>query len=272
MAARDGRASGMRGMAAGPVVRRDAADHAVQPRLRVLLSAVPRGRPADAGRGGRGGRRGGQPVGGRRPVLRGVARRRAAGGGPGAPGRADRAVRPAGRAPRADQRHAASTTPGASSSPSTGCGSASAWTARAGATATGSTRAGGPAYDRIVRGYRRRCAGTACRSRRWRWSADPRPGSPPSCTTTSSSWAATCSGINIEETEGVNTRSNAHDAAAVTRVLGRAGGGVAAGPADPPARGRVVAAVRGGGARRHGRRPAAPPARSDPDGRATTAR
>src|SRR5690349_18217328 len=90
----------------GPHLRRDAAHHALQPRLFLLLPSVPQDRPEDARRGRAGRRRVGEPLVAYGPVLGRVARRRAARRRPGALRRVAGAVRGRRRAPRADQRHA----------------------------------------------------------------------------------------------------------------------------------------------------------------------
>ena len=80
-------------------------------------------------------------------------------------------------------------------------------------------------------------------------------------------------GINIEETEGVNTADNAHDAGGGDRRSGPSWS--PPGGADPRIHLREVEwslRYAGGGAGRHGGRAAAAPARPDPDRRPTTAR
>ena len=153
-----------------------------------------------------------------------------------------------------------STTPGAISSPSTRCGSASASTGPRRATASGSTGRGRPAYDRILQGRRRRCAATTCPFSALAVVSDPRPGLATELYDYFLDLGCDVLGINIEEQEGVNARVERHDAGGGDARSGRSWS--AAWRRDPRIHLREIEwALRyaGGGARRHGRRPAAPP-------------
>ena len=200
----------------------------------------------------------GQPLGGAaRPLLGGLARRRAAGGRPDhlaalmAPfdGR---------RAPRADERDADRRRLVRVLRRARHAGQRERRRAGGAATAQRVDRGGRPAYDKIMQGHRRRCAPRTCRSPRCAWSPTPARGWPRSSTRTSSTWAATSLGINIEEQEGVNARvERASTATAVRAFWAELVGGVARRSAHPRARDRVDAAVRRRRPRRHRRRPAA---------------
>ena len=117
-----------------------------------------------------------------------------------------------------------------------------------------------------------RCAGTGSRSPRSAWSAAPRRAWPPSCTTTSSTWAARCSASTSRSWRASTSGPTAHPAEDVRAFWAELVDGLAPRPADPSARDRVVPAVRGRGAGRHVRRRAAAQAatrsrRSRHDGR-----
>ena len=238
----------------------------------LLLSAVPRHRPADAGRGGA-----------RRSPRRSTTGRRCAprfsviwhGGEPLAAGREHLAALMAPfarrRAPHPDQRDADRRRLVRLLRRARHPGRRQHRRAAERRPRSGSTRGGRPAYDRDPARASTTLRGAASRSPRCVWSPIRGPAWPPSSTRSSATSAATRSASTSRSRRASTSAPTRTTGAAVRAFWAELTARLAGRSRDRAARDRVGAVVRRGHPRRHRRRAAAPPHRPDPDDRRTTA-